>query len=563
VVPDISRGSRTYGLLAYLYGPGRREEHTDAHQVASFDGFAPDPGRNPDITLTDLAQVLDLRVTQLGERAPARHVWHCSVRTAPGDRNLTDDEWGQVARRVVHATGIAGEGDPDGCRWIAVRHAADHVHIVATLVRGDLRRPRHHNDAGRAQAECRRIEREWGLRELNAGDRTAAKAPTSAERSKAQRTGHAPRTARELLREAVRRAVAGAADEQEFFARLRSAGLHLKQRTGPSGGLLGYAVAAPGDVNSGGRPIWFSGSKLAPDLSLPKIRQRLTGSGSTPTTCRSAPEAHRRAAAAADRALRALSGADGGLTPALVGVGEVLDALAVTSPASTRTALRDAAAVFERASRWHSQAARADNRALRAAARGILQAGGGGDGAAGAMVLSSLVLVVVAAARWHAARGHAQQAAAARRAAEHLRAAYRAASVRPMSTLSACGCRLSEEVRQRYAGMVAAVLPEYGERMREEAGWAALLATLGQIQEVSLDPVALLEEAVAVRELESADSVSEVLVWRLRRLAKLPPTASGPVSSSGSGRARTVRRPRQPAPSDAAPQQAPRPPPRR
>lgn len=38
MVPKIRRGSRTYGLLVYLYGP---DEHTDLHLVRSWDGFAP------------------------------------------------------------------------------------------------------------------------------------------------------------------------------------------------------------------------------------------------------------------------------------------------------------------------------------------------------------------------------------------------------------------------------------------------------------------------------------------------------------------------------------------
>jgi hypothetical protein len=46
MVPNIRRGSRTHGLLVHLYGPGKRDEHTDPHLVGSWDGFAPDPGRD-------------------------------------------------------------------------------------------------------------------------------------------------------------------------------------------------------------------------------------------------------------------------------------------------------------------------------------------------------------------------------------------------------------------------------------------------------------------------------------------------------------------------------------
>lgn len=392
MVPDIGRGSRTHGLLVYLYGPGRREEHTDAHLVGSWDGFAPDPGRDtghdpdPKVTLARLTAALDLRVKQAGDRAPAKHVWHCSVRTAPGDRRLDDEEWNAVAQRIVHATGIAPAGDPDGCRWIAVRHAEDHIHIVATLIRGDLRNPRLNYDFNKAQAECRRIEQEMVLRRLNAGDGTAAKNPSSAEKFKAERTGR-PETSRETLREAVRRAVAGADSKEEFFTRLREAGVRVKLRHAPSGDALGYNVALPGDRNRDGDPVWYPGSKLAPDLSLPKIRLRLTDGAAEPSapavavdrTNWSPPARQRRnAVVIAERSATLLErDEDGEAAAQLVGIGELLDAVAQTSPATTRAELAAAARAFERATRSHVRAERADTRALRSAARGIVQAGWG------------------------------------------------------------------------------------------------------------------------------------------------------------------------------------------
>jgi hypothetical protein len=33
-------------------------------------------------------------------------------------------------------------------------------------------------------------------------------------------------------------------------------------------------VSLPGDVSKGGAQVWFSGGKLAPDLTLPKLRHR-------------------------------------------------------------------------------------------------------------------------------------------------------------------------------------------------------------------------------------------------------------------------------------------------
>ncbi|MER5613923.1 mobilization protein [Streptomyces sp. NPDC002215] len=574
MVPKIRRGSRTHGLLVYLYGPGKRDEHIDPHLVGSWDGFAPDPGRDtspdpdPKATLARLVAALDLRVKQAGAKAPAEHVWHCSVRTDPGDRNLADAEWNTVARRLVHAVNLAPEGDPDGCRWVAVRHADDHIHILATMVRGDLRRPRMNYDFKKAQAECRHIEKEMGLRRLKPGDGTGAKTPTSAERFKAERTGRTE-PPRETLREAVRQALAGSATEEEFFARLREAGLRVKVRNAPSGDAIGYNVALPGDRNRRGEPIWFPGSKLAPDLSLPKIRRRMAEGIADQTTASadtsgrldwSRPARERRTATGlAERAAALLDSEDDEAPAQLVGIGELLDAVAQTSPAATRTELGAAARAFERATRSHVRAEHADTRAIRSAARGIIHAGTalgrGEDGGTTAMLLSTLILVTLAAARWHSARGHAQQAHASRQTAEHLRAAYRQAATTPMRALRDQGRALPEAERRTHEATIRAALPQ---QRRHEGGTSAktdaLAATLAQAEQAGHDPKTLLQQAIDMRELDTAEDVNDVLVWRLRRLAQLPahpdeaprrpqPTVSRPTSSINRKAPTTAARP--------------------
>jgi hypothetical protein len=550
VIPRIhKRGPRTIGLLAYLYGPGKAEEHVDPHIVASFDGMAPDPGRGAGGSLKPLERVLDRPLLALPkDERPNKHVWHCSVRAAATDRVLTDQEWGDIAHRIVAATGIDPDGDDAGCRWVAVRHADDHIHVIATLVREDGRRPDLDFDAARAQAEARRIEKDLGMRELAAGDGTAAKRPTSAERHKAKRRS-LESTPRELLREAVRRSLAGAADETEFFTRLRGEGVRVNKRLAPSGDVLGYAVALPGDHNRDGQPIWYSGSKLAPDLSLPAIRRRLghdpedqwiatdrtherTRQDGRLRPTRSRPaQARRRATDALDRAAAGFDEDDDpGTAARLIGVGEVLDALSQTASADVRAELRAAAREFERASRSHIRAARADQRALRSVAREIVYAGGalgrGEDGSATATVLCTLVLVAIAAARWHAAHGHAQQAAAAHATAQHLRAAYRNAATPPMRALREAGRALPAPERDRHRATIAGALHS---EPTDEPGWDALAATLDQVERAGHDPQALLAEAVAMRELDSADNTADVLIWRLRHITQLPaPITSRP-----------------------------------
>ncbi|MER0483194.1 relaxase/mobilization nuclease domain-containing protein [Streptomyces sp. Edi2] len=541
MVPRIhKRGKRTIGLLCYLYGPGKFEEHTDPHLVASWDHCAPDPGRDDTATLKQLQQLLDQPVENVDQaERPKRHVWHLSVRNGPDDRILTDEEWGDVARRMVAAAGIDGPEEGAGCRWAAVRHADDHIHIVATLVREDGYRPDLNNDANRVQTEARALEAELGIRRLNKGDGTAAKRPTSAERHKAERQGR-ERTAREELRETVRRAVAGATGEAEFFDRLAAAGLLIRKRVAPSGDLLGYKVALPDDRNKDDEPVFYPGARLAPDLSLPRIRERWSAdhpdpAPSTDTPGRATPDnpsaARRRTASAAWAAITIVEDGDDAVAAAhIAATGEVLDALAKTSAAHTRRELRDAAFEFERASRSHIRAERGRDRALRQAARDLVRGGPalgrGEDGATTAMAIDMLVFLITAAMHWHAQKGHVQQAEAARQAAEHLRAAYQAAAAHPLGTLYQRGRRLGGPLVQRQTSVLREALPELAEQILAEPGWYALAATLADAEAAGHDPASLLADAAGRRELGTADSVADVLVWRLRRTADLPADTS-------------------------------------
>ncbi|QQC92760.1 relaxase/mobilization nuclease domain-containing protein [Streptomyces alfalfae] len=557
MIPSVNpSGADTRGLLYYLYDTGKHEDHTDPHLVASFDGMSPDPGRDPNATLTDLQQLLNQPMMALAKHArPAKHVWHTSVRADPGDRILTDEEWADIARRIVAATGIDPGGGQSGCRWVAVRHADDHIHIVATLVTEDGHRPDDFRSGARAQAEARLIEKELGLHQVAPGDGTAAKRPTSAERHKAERQGR-ERTAREELRESVRRAVAGARSDEEFFERLAAAGLLIRKRAAPSGDLLGYKVALPDDLNKDGEPVFYPGARLAPDLSLPRIRERWSGDAQDVPAARreeairtgpGSPASARRGTASAvwQAVLVVEHGEDGVAAAHIASVGEVLDALAKTSAAHTRRELRDAAAAFERASRSHVRAVRGHDRALRLAARDLVQGGPalgrGEDGATTAMAIDMLFFLITATAHWHARKGHAQQAEAAARAAEHLRAAYRAASAQPLGVLYQRGRRLSRPMLQRQTVLLREALPELAEQILAEPGWYALAATIAEAEAAGHDPAALLSDVAARRELDTADSVSDVLVWRMRRTADLPADASQLPETSTAGNRSVTR----------------------
>lgn len=149
--------------------------------------------------------------------------------------------------------------------------------------------------------------------------------------------------------------------------------------------------------------------------------------------------------------------------------------------------------------------------------------GRGEDGGTTAMLLSTLVLVTLAAAHWHSARGHAQQAHASRQAAAHLRTAYQQAAATPMRVLHDQGRALPEAQRRTHEATLHAVLPKQGVRADgTPTRTDALVATLAQAEQKGHDAEALLRQAAAMRELDTAEDVNDVLVWRLRRLAQLP-----------------------------------------
>jgi MobA/VirD2-like, nuclease domain len=281
VIGKIStpRGEHVGPLLYYLFGPGRREEHTDPHIVAGWRHPADlEPPLRPDgkRDFTKLVGLLLQPQAALGKRAYARPVWHCAMRAAPEDRMLSDDEWAGIAHEVMHRTGLSPYGQKDeAVRWVAVRHGDDHVHLVAMLARQDGGKPGLSWERYKVRAACLAAEQRYGLRSTAPADRTAARHPTRAENEKAARRGldEAPRI---TLRRQVITAAASANSEDEFFARLDRAGALARKRFSVKnpGQVTGYSVALPGDTAKDGGPVWYGGAKLAADLSWPRLRQR-------------------------------------------------------------------------------------------------------------------------------------------------------------------------------------------------------------------------------------------------------------------------------------------------
>jgi len=81
---------------------------------------------------------------------------------------------------------------------------------------------------------------------------------------------------------------------------------------------------------------------------------------------------------------------------------------------------------------------------------------------------------------------------------------------------------LSQHLRHKQTAYLRQPVPELAEQVLPGAGWYALAATLADAEATGHAPAALLTEAAGRRELQTAESVSDVLVRRLRRMADLP-----------------------------------------
>jgi hypothetical protein len=436
------------GLHYYRFGPGRCEAHTDPHLIA---GWRPPAELEPPLRhdghrdFRHLSGLLQQPHDALGERGFDRPVWHCSVRAAPGDRMLSDDEWAQFACAIMHRTGLAPYGQEDqAVRWVAVRHAADHIHLVAMLARQDGTRPRLWNDYYRIGEACRAAEHRLGLRGHRPPrpDRRAPADPGGVGESPPPRPGrttpgHAAPHGRHRRSRLLQRARVLRPPRHRGHQRPQTV-QHLQTRRDHR-----LRRRPPTDTTNAGGPVWYGGGKLAPDLTLPKLRHRWAPAGATDPTGvftaaeRSAVYEHAaRAARDAAQQIRHHAATDPGA--AADAAWAAADTLHAAASALGNPELRRAADAYDHAARCaHGRLPRPTltGNSLRTAGR-ILSAAAI---ATGDPVLAQLRLILQLAALTEAvidlraAQRHAAQAAAARTAAERLYAARRCYTAPPAS----------------------------------------------------------------------------------------------------------------------------------
>lgn len=289
----ISRGDNMGGLVRYLLGPGRAEEHTNQRVIAAEASMDIRRGVLSAEEVQSLAFEMDLprrvhgtRITRNVKtsdggkvRQPA-HVWHVALSNHPGDPILSDAQWAAIAEDLMDRMGFASGPGRAACPWVAVHHGPsaegnDHIHIAVSLVREDGTKANVHNDRPNVGRACSRYERAYGLTVVEGRQGGAKHDLTPPEvRAEKQRRVERPteapaRPTKAALESTVRGAAVASASEAEFVGRLRADGLALRPRFAQGGrsAVVGYSIGVRGtDI------VWHGGGTLASDLTLPKLR---------------------------------------------------------------------------------------------------------------------------------------------------------------------------------------------------------------------------------------------------------------------------------------------------
>lgn len=305
MIPHITKGSDIGGLLGYLTGPGRANEHENPHVIGG-DGFLQAWHGHDELGRQDAAEIaayLDEPRATYGVQMMAKewrqnpetgareavlgddgqqawrdvNVWHCSLSLPPGEV-LSSEKWEQVTHEFADGMDLTDAGGHAPVRWVAIHHGAskggnDHVHIAASMVREDgTRWAGRFRDWPKAQAVCRDLEQRHGLTPVDGRQHgTAVQGARPAELNAAQRAG-APMIAREDIAQRVRAAAVASTSEAEWVRRVRSTGVVVKPRfaAGTTDVVAGYRAALKG---TGSRLNFYGGGQLGADLSLPRLRE--------------------------------------------------------------------------------------------------------------------------------------------------------------------------------------------------------------------------------------------------------------------------------------------------
>ena len=316
MIPNIVTGGDTGGLMRYLVGPGRANEHENPHVIAGSRDIVRKWGDWETISVSQASEIatrLDAYMHEMGTfptgktrrfnpatgqvewtgEIEATHVWHCSLSLSPEEAALGDEVWGRIASDFMDEMGFTGSDGKAPCRWVAIHHGSaknggDHIHIAATIVREDGTKWSPWYDQRRAQKACNVLEHRYGLLVVESREHGRGSRCDSAAAQNAAKRAGASRTDRAVLEERLRAAATAAANEADFVRLARRLGVRLHPRFahGRTDIVVGYSAALR--TENGQQTRWWGGGRIARDLTLTQLRTRWED---TPTSALEAVEA--------------------------------------------------------------------------------------------------------------------------------------------------------------------------------------------------------------------------------------------------------------------------------
>lgn len=302
MIPNIVTGGDTGGLMRYLVGPGRANEHENPHVIAGSRDIVRKWGDWETISVSqadEIATRLDAYMHETGTfptgkarrfnpatgavewngEIEANHVWHCSLSLSPEEAALGDEVWGRIASDFMSEMGFSGTDGKAPCRWVAIHHGSaknggDHIHIAATIVREDGTKWSPWYDQRRAQKACNVLEHRYGLLVVESREHARGSRCDSAAAQNAAKRAGTSRTDRAVLEERLRAAATAAASEADFVRRARRLGVRLHPRfaSGRIDIVVGYSAALR--TENGQQTRWWGGGRIARDLTLTQLRTR-------------------------------------------------------------------------------------------------------------------------------------------------------------------------------------------------------------------------------------------------------------------------------------------------
>ena len=302
MIPNIVTGGDTGGLMRYLVGPGRANEHENPHVIAGSRDIVRKWGDWETISVSQASEIatrLDAYMHETGTfptgkarrfnpatgavewngEIEANHVWHCSLSLSPEEAALGDEVWGRIASDFMSEMGFSGTDGKAPCRWVAIHHGSaknggDHIHIAATIVREDGTKWTPWYDQRRAQKACNVLEHRYGLLVVESREHARGSRCDSAAAQNAAKRASTSRTDRAVLEERLRAAATAAASEADFVRRARRLGVRLHPRfaSGRIDIVVGYSAALR--TENGQQTRWWGGGRIARDLTLTQLRTR-------------------------------------------------------------------------------------------------------------------------------------------------------------------------------------------------------------------------------------------------------------------------------------------------